>query len=150
MNTLDIENLVKRLCAEKYLGVFAADRLPTHLPPRRPLVLVCNTDKHSEPGEHWVVIYIGEDSRGEYFDSYGLPPPPAFETFLNKFSNTWIFNDFKIQSVISHFCGHYCVMYCTLRCLDFSMRQIVCSFTDDTALNDSIVHKFVCEKIQHL
>lgn len=150
MNSLKIGRLMKKLCKHQFLGVFAADRLPTHLPPKRPLLLICNTDKHNEPGEHWVAIYIDEDMCGEYFDSYGLPPLATFENFLNRFSNSWIYNDCKIQSVISHFCGHYCIMYGVLRCLNYTMYDIVSIFTDDTALNDWTVHNFVCNKISKM
>lgn len=149
MNTAEIRVILRKICKDSFLGVFARDRLPTKLPPRRPLMLVCNTDAYKMPGKHWIVIYIGEDSQGEYFDSAGAPPLREFASFLDIFSNSWTFNDIKLQSVISFVCGHYCIMYCILRYLNYDMFDIVACFTDDTALNDTIAHNFVCSKVKN-
>ena len=42
---------------------------------------VCNTDPIHKPGEHWVTIYIDNDLREEYFDSY-FGMPPLFNEFV--------------------------------------------------------------------
>ena len=58
----------------------------TKLPIRAPTtsLYVCNTDPNHKPaGEHWVTIYIDSDRRGEYFDSFGMPP--LFNEFLSFF-----------------------------------------------------------------
>lgn len=149
MNTVEITNILRRICKDKFIGVFAKDRLPTRLPPRRPLLLVCNTDDFKKPGKHWIAIYIGDDGCGEYFDSAGAPPLRDFANFLNYFCNSWIYNDCKLQSVISFVCGHYCIMYCVLRQLNYTLFDIVACFTNDTALNDYIAHSFVCNKLRN-
>lgn len=147
MNTDQIfEKLAKR-CGDKFLGVFARDRLPSALPPKRPLMLICNTDPHDEPGEHWIAMYFGENAKGEYFDSFGQDVPPMFKKFMKKYCSSWITNDRQLQSVLSSFCGHYCVFYCLFKYLDYNMKSISECFTQDTALNDVIVHKFVCENL---
>ena len=46
--------------------------------------MVLNKDPADEPGEHWVAVYINEDRKGEYFDSYGMTPPPCFERFIQR------------------------------------------------------------------
>jgi hypothetical protein len=63
MNTGQIE-LILRRNIDNFDGVFSRDRLPD-----KPRLLVCNTDPSSRPGQHWIAIYVGEDGRGEYFDS---------------------------------------------------------------------------------
>ena len=146
MNSERIGKILQPKCKPYFLGVFASDRLPARLPPRRPLLLVCNTDKHDRPGEHWVVIYLGT-RRGEYFDSYGQPPIPLFERYLTKFCSRWIFNDKKIQSFMTEFCGHYCIFYCLYKRLGYSLKSIADCFTEDETLNDFMVHKFVCDLI---
>lgn len=140
-----IRLLLRARCRGIFLGVFASNTLPRTLPPKRPLVIVCNTDPAHKPGEHWVAIFVGRDSRGEYFDSYGQPPSRCFETWLNKHCVNWTRNSKRLQSVLSGFCGHYCVFYCLYKRLNYSMTSILNCFTDDTALNDWIVHKFVCD-----
>ena len=64
MNTAKIDGILRKRCKGMFLGVYARDRLPNKLPAKRPLILVCNTDPHNKPGEHWVVLYIGNESCG--------------------------------------------------------------------------------------
>ena len=145
MNTRGIFDKLQKRCGDEFLGVFACDRLPTLLPfGRRPLLLICNTDPHYRSGEHWIAMCIDERSRGEYFDSYGREAPQIFRNFLNKNCVNWACNNVRLQSVISSFCGQYCVFYCLLKHWRHDMDSILLYFTDDTALNDAIVHKFVC------
>lgn len=146
MNASEIHNKLKKYCKHEFIGVFPRDRLPRRLPPRRPLLLVCNTDKHDKPGKHWIAIYIGRDMRGEYFDSSGMPPLKDFEMFMNRFSNVWIYNDKQLQSIISYVCGHYCIMYCILKTCNYSLVEFVNCFTTDTGFNDYIAHNYVCNK----
>jgi len=145
MDANRIETLLRKRCGKTFLGVFAIDRLPRLLPPRRPLLLVCNTDPHDQPGEHWVVLYIA--IRGEYFDSLAEKPLHTFERYLDKNCNRWTMNCETLQSVMSSFCGHYCVFYCLFRCLNYDITHITNIFTSDTALNDYFVHKFVCDML---
>ena len=92
-------------------------------------------------------MYLGKDGNGEFFDSFGRSPLPLFYDFMDKHCINWIFNDEQLQSVISRFCGHYCVFYCLFKSLHYSMVSIVNCFSNDTSLNDVIVHDFVCNKL---
>jgi hypothetical protein len=142
MNSTKIHQMLKERCRRVFLGVFTKDQLPRKLPPRRPLLLVCNTDPHDKPGEHWIVMYI--DRIGEYFDSFAQEPPRTFQLYLEKHCKAVVTNNKTMQSVISAYCGHYCVFYCLMKTLNYSLKEIVDAFTSDTALNDFIVHRFVC------
>jgi len=136
-------------CAPMFAGVFACDRLPTRLKDHQfPMLLVCNTDPHDKPGEHWIVIYIEDSSYGEYFDSFGRPPDIPFKTFLNRYCDSWIFNERHLQSAISHYCGHYCIFYCLHRARNKNVNAITNMLTSDTGLNDYLVHNFVCKSIK--
>ena len=33
-----------------------------------------NTDIHTQPGLHWVAMFIDEPGQGVFFDNYGMPP----------------------------------------------------------------------------
>jgi hypothetical protein len=145
MNTAEIYKKLKRRCGRTFLGVFARDRLPAALPPRRPLYLVVNTENHNKPGQHWIVLCIDKD--GEFFDSYGRPPTNIFRSYLDKFCGKWIFNDTRVQSIVSRFCGHYCIFYCYFKTLGYSMKEVLDCFIDDTAYNDLFVHRFVCSNL---
>jgi hypothetical protein len=144
MNSVDIVTMLNAdsICRQNFQGVFSADTLPS-----KPRLLVCNTDPSSKPGRHWIAIYVDEDGRGEYFDSFGRSPEGDFENYMNEHCREWVFNKKQLQSVISSFCGFYCCMYCLFRCRGVDLNGIVNVFTNDTAFNDSLVHSFVCNKI---
>src|SRR5271163_165042 len=103
MNTTEIDYALHARCRGQFVGVFAADRLPRRLPSRRPLLLVCNTDRYDQEGKHWIVIYLAINSRGEYFDSFGQSPPPAFVRYMNGLCTSWIMNSRQLQSAASRF-----------------------------------------------
>ena len=147
MKTTDLFRHLSKRCRGQLLGIFAADKLPRRLPAKRPLMLICNTDPHHKPGEHWIAMYLAEDGSGEYFDSFGREPMPIFRNFLERHCQSYIFNHEQLQSVLSGFCGHYCVFYCLFKRLYYSLNFIVNCFGNDTMLNDTIVHKFVCENL---
>ena len=101
MNTKEIDVLLKAYCKHGFQGVFSSDTLPSH-----PKLLVCNTDPISKPGEHWIAIFVSEDGRGEYFDSFGRAPNEHFANYLNEHCRNWIFNKRQLQSIISSYCGY--------------------------------------------
>ena len=118
MNTDQIDYALHARCRGQFIGVFPADRLPARLPTRRPLLMVCNTDPHYRRGTHWIAIYLGSNSRGEYYDSFGQAPPPVFERYMNKLCTSWIINDRQPQSAACPFCGQYCISYRLFRSLN--------------------------------
>ena len=142
MNTTQIDGILRGRCAI-YKGVYACDELPEKVD--TPCVIVANTDPKRMSGEHWVAMYIG--ARGEYFDSFGMGPSLVFERYMNKNCLKWTFNGRQLQSIISRFCGHYCIMYCVYRNNERDLNQMLKCFTNDTALNDYLVHKFVCKML---
>lgn len=143
MNTDEIERFLAAdaACRSVFQGVYSADTLPDH-----PSLLVCNTDESTKPGQHWIAIHVDAYGRGEYFDSFGRAPTKDFEAYMNKHCNIWTFNKKQLQSVISSFCGYYCCMYVMLKCRRVDMTRIVAMFTTDTGFNDTIAHRFVCNK----
>ena len=144
MNTDDIELFLRAdsVCRRVFQGVFSLDTLPTN-----PTLLISNTDPSTKPGRHWVAIFVDENARGEYFDSFGEPPSRHFRDYMNRHCCEWVFNKRQLQSIISTFCGFYCCMYVMLRSRGVELNCTVALFTSDTGFNDSIVHSFVCNKI---
>jgi hypothetical protein len=143
MNTLEIERFIRADSVSRriFQGVFSADTLPDV-----PSLLVCNTDKSTKPGLHWIAIYVDNDGRGEYFDSFGRAPNEHFKHYMDKHCSKWTFNKRQLQSIVSSFCGYYCCMYCMLRSRRVDMTRVVGMFTNDTGFNDTIAHGFVCNK----
>ncbi len=106
--------------------------------------MVCNTDPHDKPGEHWIAIYVEDIHHRDYFDSFGLEPDEPFKTFMNEHCSYWTFNAKHLQSAISRFCGQYCVFCCMLRARSRNINAICNSLTSDTGVNDYLFHKYVC------
>ena len=145
MNTNEISEYLNRdlICRKIFYGVYPANNIPKLR--SLPALIVCNTDTSSWLGEHWIVLYVDKNYKGEYFDSMGRFPTKWFKVFLDVNCIRWIWNEKQLQSVISKFCGHYCIFYCLYRCRGVDVRKLAKMFPKDTSLNDSIVHNFVCK-----
>ncbi len=145
MNTAQITQILQRdpRIQNVFQGVYPRDKLPRSSK-TYPSAYVCNTEPHTEKGEHWIAIYFDEHGHGEYFDSYGLPPiHKTFIHFLNKHCISWIYNDKQLQGLTSHVCGQYCIFYLWHRCRGTSMQTIVLMFGNNVQDNDVLVYEFV-------
>jgi len=148
--TSDIWNILTRDKRTKtsFRGVYAKDKLPVRAPTSS--LYVCNTDPSTRGGEHWVVIYIDGDRRGEFFDSSGdiRPVEKQFERFLYKNSRTWTRNARAVQHLMSDACGYHCIFFAVNRCVGYSMSSIINMYTPNLMYNDEIVKEFVCNNEQ--
>lgn len=114
MDTQQLEKILTGHLKSTFHGVFALDEIPK-TPLLRPVAFIVNTDPSTRDGEHWTAIYIHNDNRGEYFDSFGKPPAKTVQTYLNKnATGGWEFNRRQVQG-ISTLCGGYCVQYLEYR-----------------------------------
>ena len=146
MNNSVIDTILRKRCTI-YRGVYPCDKLPSIAWSMRPFVIVANTDPASRPGQHWICMYFDEKGYGEFFDSFGSPPNGIFKLNMDKHCVMWKFNDKQFQSSVSRFCGHYCIWYCMMKNRNISMHTIKHAMTDDTGLNDYLVHRFACKLI---
>lgn len=146
MNTLQIERLLKKDSQSKkiFKKVCALDQLEA---PTYPSAYVINSDPIDEPGEHWIAIYFDRWGRGEYFDSYGLPPAvTGLTAYMDRYSlKKWIYNRKTLQSLFSSVCGHYCVYFILFRCRGIPLHAITSSFTSNLTENDRTVSQFICK-----
>jgi hypothetical protein len=147
MNSEEIKRVLQHVCGDRFVGVFPKDRLPTKID-TLPAFLVVNTDKAGKPGEHWLGVAIDKDRRGEMFDSLAVQPPDAIiSNFMNNITTRWTYSTKQIQSYASRFCGHYTVFYIAFRSLNYDLNYITNVFTNDTGVNDALVHSFVCHRM---
>lgn len=122
-----------------FVGVFAADTLP-HPLPRKPALLIANTDPRYRPGQHWVAIYVDAKGRGEYFDSYGLPPFVTWHRlFMRKACKSWKYNHVDLQALNSTVCGQYCVVYLLFKAHGYTLSNFLARFTQNCDKNDVFV-----------
>ena len=145
MDSHQISSVLKRdrFTKHDFRGVFACDQLPKQYVPR-PSALVVNTDPSTQPGEHWVAIYITRDGEGEYFDSYGQSVMlPEIRTFLRKNTTRTCSNSRPLQGPWSAVCGQYCIFFLLNRCRGLTMTKIVNLFSWDKNDNDVQVDEFI-------
>ena len=146
MDTRQINAILSQELGNVFLGVFARDEIPLHLPPT--FAMVVNTHPSNKPGEHWVAFYVDRNIRcveGEYFDSYGLPPPPDFELLLDRCCLNYKFNRHQLQDYFSFVCGQYCIYYLYHRFHGESLGSICSRLREAGDKNDSIVANFVSQ-----
>ena len=144
MNADGINMILRRVCGDAFCRVYPWNQLPN--PKSRLCLFVVNTDCHHLPGTHWIAIRLEKDGEGEYFDPLGRQPAGQLAAYMKKNCAHWTFNEKQLQSLSSRFCGHYCVFYCAYSSLGFSMQHITSMFTNDTGMNDVLVHHFVCQR----
>ena len=143
MNTNQIERLLKNdpYTRRIFKKACAKDQLQ-HV--TYPSAYVINTHPSSKPGEHWIAVFFDNNGKGEYFDSYGLPPDMlGFAGFMNQNSTSWISNKETIQSLSSKVCGHYCVYFILFRCRGLRMHTITAHFSSNLAENDRRIASFI-------
>jgi hypothetical protein len=144
MDSPTIDRVLRKNCPI-YRGTFACDELPVIN--IKPYVIVVNTDPASQPGQHWICIFVAGDKHGEYFGSFGLPPKRVFERYMNNNCIAWTLNRKQMQSLISRFCGHYCIWYCMMKYRRVALNELQNAMTNDTGLNDFLIHRFACQLI---
>ena len=146
MNTDEIASILSNdaYVGPVFGGCVSSDMLCEMVPARYPCAYVCNYDPSDRPGTHWVAVYLTEDRRGEFFDSYGMVPMlPVFVDFLRRNTTSWTVNSRQLQGLTSTVCGQYCVFYLLHRCRGWKMDVIVNLFEKDTRENDEAVFEFV-------
>ena len=109
-----------------FIGVYPSDKIPNfHTSESRALVI--NTDKSSEPGRHWIAVFIENNQHVEFFDSFGLPPEAYgsdITTFVRRYPQVSC-NKIPFQSLTSNVCGPYCIYFLVKRCQGFCIYSIV-------------------------
>ena len=96
MNILKNDSFTKTV----FPDILPSDRLP-HEIRKRPRGYILNTDPSNKPGSHWVEMYLTEDGKGEFGDSYGQAPgfySQNFTQFLDKHCSTFTWNRRILQA----------------------------------------------------
>ena len=112
MNSLQIDSILSKNHHTKKLfrGVYGSDTIKQFH--TYPYTIVVNTQKISQPGEHWVGIYVKNANDIEYFDSFGEAPNKEIQKFTNNFKNIKI-NSKKLQSDFDNSCGPFVIYFIT-------------------------------------
>lgn len=127
---------------ENFVGTFACDQLP-ETPIPQCCGLVINTDPASEPGQHWVAVFITEQ-KAIYFDSFALPPlqQSILEFIEQQAPGGYSWNKTVLQAPVSVKCGQFCVAFLKAMLSGQSYGSFIQQFTRDTIVNDLLVDYF--------
>lgn len=132
MNGDELKEILARdsYARRTFCGVFPRDVLTLiNVDTSKPSTYIVNTDPSYKQGEHWVVVYFNGLGKGEYFDSFGLPPRHVdIERFLNRHTWSYEHNRRTLQNVLSKTCGLYCLYYVIKRSRGESMKRVVSIF----------------------
>jgi hypothetical protein len=142
------------------LGVFPVDLLPIKIT-KLPAVLICNTDPSTEPGTHWLAIYLRASNvsrrkvntkscatsctttscTAEFFDPFGYPPAhysPLLTQFLQNAAARVIYNNHQVQAPYTLTCGLHCLYFLKLRCNAVNMIDVIKKYYTTNLLENDV------------
>lgn len=122
-----------------FMGCYSIDNLPLRVK-QFPTSLIINTDPTTEPGDHWVAVYMTK-TKCFYFDSFGLGIiDKSIIDFLKQFYKKVTINDECIQHYNSDKCGLYCIAFINKVKSKNTYNQFISNFNFVHLLdNDKIV-----------
>ena len=143
MNSLQINNILSSELGEVFKGVYAIDQI-ARLKRIAPSAYVFNTKPTGTPGEHWLAVYITENRKAVYFDSFGFRPQHTqIIRFLKKHSTKWTFSRKIIQNPFTVTCGEHCIVFLTRFHRFKQIRLTVKPYGNNLLKNDQWALKFV-------
>ena len=140
LNTVQLLDIIKRDRHSRrfFIGVFSRDRLPLRI--NYPCCFILNTHKSNQPGEHWLAVFVDDQQKAEFFDSYGNPPSHfKLDKYLKQVSKSYSFNHVQLQSFSTKLCGYYCALFLLYRSKGFTLDELIQKLSKNTHLNDFIV-----------
>ena len=110
-----------------------------------PGLVICNTAPVWAPGEHWVVIYIGDNRKGEFFDSSGQHPGSyGFGDFMDfNCVNGWTYNDYTLQHFSTEACGYHCMAFCVSKMFNINWKRFLSIYDNNLLSNDYRIVEWV-------
>lgn len=145
LNTVEIRRFLGKH-GTHFLGVLPLDQLPMRPPRRRPYCFIVNLDPSYLPGTHWIAVYVGQNRRGEVFDSFGRFPPLSLSRWMTRNCYGWTYNQRLLQGPLTTLCGVYCIYFLHMRCFvtpHRNMHTIVREdFSNQFDVNDEYMYRF--------
>lgn len=131
-------------------GVLPCDFLKNFKVQSYPCIIVVNTDRSYQPGEHWCLFFIEHKGDAvEFYDSYGLGIRAfarEFYDFARKNARGIYCNNIQLQNESSTVCGDYCLYFAYRRLQGKTPCEIYDEFSvSDLKDNDAKVRKFASE-----
>lgn len=102
--------------------------------------MVCNLDKHTQPGSHWIGLYRHATNIVDVFDSYGGIPKQV-EPLVKGCQVNYISK--QLQGHLTTTCGQHVLFFGYHRTLGLPFGDILDSYTTNLEANDMMVCEFV-------
>lgn len=107
---------------------------------------VLNLSHSSEPGSHWIGLYMkrGDDGeyKGSYYDSYGFAPKSFYlQDFINMKCSSFLYNDRQTQQLRSKVCGMYASCFILHMSNNGTLLEFKNKFSKRLLLNDIFIQK---------
>jgi hypothetical protein len=105
---------------QSYNGTFACDLLKNIEINKFPISYVINSDESSEPGTHWLSVYLKSKDSAHFFDSYAmdLSRYKDIEQFIYRVCDKKVtvnqLEGTPLQSDSTDVCGHWCIIFLRL------------------------------------
>lgn len=149
MNDIEIHKLIMQdQFSSNFVGVFSRTRIP--LSNSIPAGYIVNLDDFSEPGSHWIGIYI-TDKYYNVFDSYGrnLNNDSYISSFLRSYANKreYTYSPFVLQQNTTSTCGLFCILFILIMSRGYTLNEFINIFNlDNQKCNDEAIVKYFSEK----
>lgn len=139
MDTFSITSVIKSYQRSNiFKGVFPCDSLPNQF--SLPAIFVINLSPHTDPGSHWVAIYIASSKYVFYFDSFGLPINNKYiAQFLTKHALRIVHNEKQLQHITSNKCGQFCCVFAISILKNCTIPSFMSKFCKNLFVNDIVI-----------
>lgn len=121
-----------------FKGVFACNQLPNMF--SLPALFIINLSPSSQPGSHWVSLYIDERGSAFYFDSFGMPPRNSdIIRFMRLHSKKSVYNRKQLQHLSSIKCGRFACVFVISILRGAGFKSIFDKFSNNLKINDIVI-----------
>lgn len=143
MNTLELKIFLRKYKnPDLKIRVYAIDQLPKTLHKNRAYAFVINLSKITEPGSHWIGLYVDNQRNGFYMDSYGFKPRSfQLKEFLKNNCKTVSYNTQQLQQLTSKVCGMYASCFIIHMVKGHRFTDYMSKFSKNLLINDSFITK---------
>lgn len=141
MNAIEISKLITPSNRSNvFKGVFACDNLPSKV--KLPAAFVINLSPITEPGSHWVALFIDDGGFCFYFDSFGLPPKnKSIIIFIRLHAKKFNFNKMQVQHITSIKCGMFCCGFIITVISGKPIKSYLRKFSSNLFINEIIINQ---------
>jgi hypothetical protein len=122
-----------------FRGVYPIDVLPAIS--SYPSAIVVNTDKHDQPGSHWVGLYFDDKEKCEFFDSFGRAPIGHLKDYILNNSSSFTWNNTQVQQMFTTTCGQFTIFFIIWRARQVPLDAIISCLAK--ANSDNFVVSFI-------